>query len=132
MPLTANLNVDHFINQSIREFPLAAAVHLYKGSLASFDGSGDLKPLTAGEVFAGIAFEEKDNSSGAAGDKKARVYTVGDFELALAGATAANNGVAVYASADDTLTYTSTSNTLVGKQVSVASSGVILLRIDTF
>lgn len=91
-----------------------------------------MAPLTAGEVLAGIAYEKIDNSSGSDGDKSIRVYTQGDFNHALSGAAIANIGDAVYASADDTLTFTSTSNTYVGFCVDVPSSGNIIVRLDTF
>jgi hypothetical protein len=55
--------------------------------------------------------------------------TIGDFEHALGGAARANNGAAVYASDDATLTLTSLGNSLVGRQVDVPSSGKIVLRL---
>ena len=59
-------------------------------------------------------------------------YMQGDFEHALSGATIADIGKAVYASADDTLTLTSTDNTFVGHVDDVPSAGTIILRIEPF
>lgn len=100
--------------------------------LVSVEAGGYAAPLTAGEVFLGVAYEEVDNSGGSDGDKSVRVYTQGDFDHALSGATIANVGDAVYATDDGTLTFTSTSNTYVGFCVDVPSSGSIILRLDTF
>ncbi len=88
--------------------------------------------MTAAALFAGIAYEECDNSAGSDGDESLRCYTQGDFELTLSGATMADVGKPVYASDDATLTLTSTDNTFVGHVVDVPSSGVIILRIEPF
>ena len=60
-----------------------------------------------------------------------RVYTVGDFEHPLASAARSNNSSVVYASADGTLTLTSSGNSAVGRQVDVPGSGKIILRIKS-
>ena len=131
MALTANRNVDHYVDQELRQYPVEAAKHIYKGALCGFSASGHVQPLAAGEKFAGLAYEESDNSAGADGDKKCRVFTLGDFALALAGAAQTNIGDPVYASADDTLTFTKSTNSYVGKCKDVTASGEIMLRIDT-
>lgn len=78
----------------------------------------------------GIAYEESDNSGGVDGDTKVRVFTVGDFAMALSGATVANIGNAIHASADDTLTFTEASNSFVGICVAVPSGGQVIVRIN--
>ncbi len=132
MALTANREVDHYIDQELRSFQVVASAHVYKGSIVGITAGGYARPLTAGDAFVGLAYEESDNSSGANGDVSVRVYTLGDFAHALAGAAIANLGDAVYASADDTLTLTATANSYVGVIVDVPSSGNIVLRIDPF
>ncbi len=132
MTLGANRDVAHFVDQDIRAFRVADHEHLYKGAFVSVDSSGYAAPLAAGETFVGVAFEFCENSAGSDGDKSIRCYTQGDFEHALSGAAVTNIGDAVYASADDTLTFTSTSNSFVGYCVDVPSSGVIILRIAPF
>lgn len=131
MALTVNREVDHYIDQQLRLFK-AANECIYKGALLSFEAGGYVAPLTAAEVFAGIAYEKIDNSAGSDGDLSVRAYTQGDFELALSGAAITDIGSAVYASDDATLTLTSTSNTFVGYMVDLVSSGVIILRIAPF
>ena len=132
MALTVNREVDHYVDQELRSFQVAAAAHVFKGALVGLSAAGYAQPLTAGKVFVGIAYEEIDNTSGAAGDKSVRVYTLGDFGHPLSGATVADIGNAVYASADDTLTFTSVGNSYVGTAIDVPSSGEIILRLDAF
>ena len=130
MALTANRDVDHYIDQEMRSFQMAAAEHIYKGAFVGLSSSGYAKALTAGDKFAGIAFEEMDNSGGSAGDLSVRVYTLGDFGHALSGATVADGGRPVFASADDVLTFTGAGNSYVGVVQDVVSDGEIILRID--
>ncbi len=132
MALTANRQVDRFIDQELREYAVEAAKHCFKGGFAGLSASGHAQPLVAADVFIGIFEEESDNSSGADGDKKVQVRSVSDYPHALAGATKANIGDVVYASADDTLTFTSTSNSRVGRCADVPVAGEIILRIEPF
>jgi hypothetical protein len=128
MALTANRDLDRYVDQELRALPVKTNVHIYKGAFVGLSG-GYAQPLAAGDAFAGIAYEEADNGGGADGAKSVRVYTCGDFEHALGSASRANNGAVVYASADDTLTLTSSGNSAVGNQVDVPSSGKIILRL---
>jgi len=132
MALSANRDLDHYVDQELRSFKVAAGAHIHKGGFVGLSVGGFARSLTAGDVFVGIAYEESDNASGAAGDISVRVYTLGDFGHALGGAAISNTGDAVYASADDTLTFTGTSNSYVGYAVDVPSSGQIILRLETF
>lgn len=131
MALSANAEIPHYLDQQLRSFK-AADEHIFKGALLSFEAGGYVAPLTAAEVFAGVAYEECDNSGGSDGDKLAKAFVQGDFEFALSGAAISDIGSAVYASDDATLTLTPTSNTFVGYMVDLVSSGVIILRIAPF
>lgn len=131
MTLSANREVDHYVDQELRTFQLAAGVHLFKGAFVGITSTGYARPLTAGDAFAGIAYEEMDNSGGADGAVAARVYTAGDFGHALAGAVIGDVGRPVFATADDTLTFTGAGNTCVGRVQDVIAGGEILLRLDT-
>lgn len=128
MALTANREVDRYVDQELRTVPVKAGAHVYKGALVGLS-SGYARGLVAGDAFAGIAYEEVDNTGAADGAKLVRVFTLGDFEHALGSASRANNGAAVYASDDTTLTLTSSGNSLVGRQVDVPSTGKIVLRL---
>jgi hypothetical protein len=131
MALTANRDVDHYVDQELRSLRLAAGAHIYKGAFVALS-SGYARPLAAGDRFVGIAYEEMDNTGGSAGDKSVRLYTLGDFGHALSGAAVTNIGSAVYASADNTLTFTAGGNSYVGYVVDVPATGEIILRLDSF
>jgi hypothetical protein len=130
MALTTNREVDHYIDQELRSFQVAAAKHLYKGALVGLAATGYAQLLTAGDPFIGVAYEEVDNSFGANGALSVRVFTLGDFGHALAGAAIADIGRPVFASADDTLTFNGAGNTYVGVVQDFVTAGEIILRID--
>lgn len=129
MALTVSREVDHYVDQEIRTLPVKAATKVFKGALVGLDTGGNARGLVAGDRFQGVAYEEIDNT-GAAGAKNVRVYTLGDFGHALAGAAVTDIGRPVFASADDTLTFAGTGNSRVGTVIDVPSSGNIILRID--
>jgi hypothetical protein len=131
MALSANRDVDRYVDQELRSFKVAAGAHIYKGGFVGLN-SGYARALSAGDQCVGIAYEEANNASGAAGAISVRVYTQGDFLHTLTGAAVTNIGDAVYASADDTLTFTSTNNSLVGVCVDVPEANKIILRLNPF
>jgi|CXWL01.1.fsa_nt_gi hypothetical protein len=130
MALTKNREVDHYVDQELRTLGVGAAKNIFKGALVGLSGAGYAQPLVAGDPFVGIAYEQSDNTGGANGAVAARVYTVGDFGFPLAGATVAHIGRPVFASADDTLTFTGAGNSYLGTVQEVPASGEIVLRID--
>lgn len=130
MALIANREVDHYVDQELRSLQVAGTKHMYKGALVGLSSGGYAQPLTAGAAFVGIAYEEADNSTGSDGDVSVRVYTLGDFGLTLSGATVADIGRPVFASADDTVTFTGAGNSLVGVAQDVVAANEIILRID--
>lgn len=130
MPLTAAREVNRFVDQQIRLFGVAAAKSIFKGALVGRDDAGYSRPLIAGDVFLGIAYESSDNSTGANGALDGRVFTLGDFEHALAGATVGDIGRPVFASADDTLVFVGDPNSYVGVVQGIESAGVIVARVD--
>lgn len=115
------------------DYPVIAADIIYEGAAVGENGAGYARPLAAADPFLGFAVEKVDNSDGAAGDLRVTVRTKGVLaSVAVAGATAitANDRPAVYASDDDTLTLTSTSNSLVGYVERWISSGVCDVAFD--
>jgi hypothetical protein len=130
MALTANREVDHYIDQELRSLRVAANKHVYKGALVGLSSGGYAQPLAAGDAFAGVAYEEIDNSGGSDGDVCVRVYTLGDFGFPLSGAVVGDAGRPVFASADDTLTFAAAGNSYLGSVQDVIASGEIILRID--
>ena len=130
MALTTNREVDHYIDQELRSFQLAAGAHIYKGALVGLTAEGYARGLAAGDAFAGIAYEGIDNSAGANGDAAVRVYTLGDFGLALSGAGQADIGRPVFASDDETLSTSGSERSYVGIVQDVPASNEIILRLD--
>ena len=131
MALTVNREVDHFVDQELRSYQVEAAKHIFKGGFVGLSASGHAQPLVAGDPFVGIAYEEMDNTSGLDGDLSVRVFTLGDFGLTLAGATVADIGRPVFASADDTVTVDAVGNSFVGLIQDVIAAGEVVLRLDT-
>jgi hypothetical protein len=132
MALSANREVDRYVDQELRSYPVKASTHIYKGSFVGLDGNGYARPLVAGDQAVGIAYEEVNNTSATDGDEDLRVFTQGDFAHALSGAVRTNIGDAVYASADDTLTFTSTGNSLVGVCLDRPAANEIILRLNPY
>jgi hypothetical protein len=130
MALTANREVDHYIDQEIRSFQVAADALVHKGALVGLTSTGYARPLVAGDPFVGVAYEAMDNTGGADGAVAVRVYSLGDFGLSLTGATASSIGRPVFASADDTLTFDGAGNSYVGIMQDLVAAGEIILRID--
>ncbi len=131
MALTQNREIDHYIDQELRSYQVAAGKHIFKGSLVGLAGDGYAEPLVAGMPFVGIAYEEADNSDGQGGDTTVRVYTLGDFGLTLAGAVVASIGQAVYGSDDATLTFDPDGSSFVGYVQDVVAANEIVLRIGS-
>jgi hypothetical protein len=130
MALTANRDVDHFVDQEIRRYPMAAGTQVFKGGFVGLNLSKYGRPLEAGDKCVGLAYDAADNTNGANGEHSIRVYTQGDFLLTLLGAGRADIGKALYASDDATLTFTAAGNSLVGVCVDVPVAGQVILRLD--
>lgn len=85
--------------------PVLAAEIIYKGTpvllkssgRAAFSNDGTTNTLASGDIFAGIAYEKVDNSTGAEGDKTVRTIKRGVVEMDILGTvTAAKVGSPVY------------------------------------
>ncbi|MEZ6085079.1 MAG: hypothetical protein R3E58_14345 [Phycisphaerae bacterium] len=129
MALSANREVNHYVDQELRTVALAASTRVYKGALSEGGPTGYARPVTGAGQCVGLAYEEGDNSGGDDGDVSVRVYTMGDFGLPLAGAVQGSVGAAVYASDDATLTLDSDAATFVGYVQGLESAGNIVLRL---
>jgi len=132
MALTANREVNRYVDQELRSYPVKGSTHIYKGSLVGLDANGYTRPLSAGDQAVGLAYEEMNNSTATDGKVDIRVFTQGDFVHALQGAARSNIGDAVYASDEETLTFTSTNNSLVGVVVDCPASNEIILRLSPY
>lgn len=131
MPLTANREVDHYVDQELRTYQIAAGKHIFKGAFVGLNAAGYAQPLIAGDPFVGLAYEEMDNSGGLDAALGVRVYTLGDFGFTLTGATVAHIGRPVFASADNVLTFAGAGNSYLGVVQDVLTANEIILRLDT-
>lgn len=131
MALTSNRELNRFVDQELRSFPVAASEHIWKGAFVGIERtSGHVRNLASGDQFAGIAYEEADNSGGTGGDLSIRLYTQGDFVLAVGGATQAMVGGPVHAVDSEVLTIgPSAGSSPVGVLLSVTGSGQGVVRI---
>src|SRR5262249_1982980 len=76
MALTANREIGRYVDQELRTYRVLANVHIYKGGLVGVDrATGYARPLVLGDAFAGVAYEEIDNTGGSNGAKSCRVFT---------------------------------------------------------
>lgn len=98
MALTANRELNRYVDQELRSYAVAAAEHIYKGAFVGVDRStGYVRSLQAGDLCAGISYEETDNTDGADGELSVRVYTQGDFVLPISSITQAQVGGPIFA-----------------------------------
>lgn len=130
MSLSKDTARDFFVGNR-EDFPVAAGVKIYEGSAVGENASGYARPLVAGDVFLGFAEREADNTNGAAGAIVVETKRRGRVELAVGSLVVADNdGVAVYASDDDTFTKTSTANSFIGYVSRFVSAGRGVVDFD--
>lgn len=121
----------------LMDIPVLAATKIYEGALVAVDANGYAKNLAGTDpIFAGIAYQQADNSAGASGAIKVRVRRTIDGGCPLilvapvASATLANVGDTVYASDENTLTLVSTSNKAVGVLSAFESASRCHVKLD--
>lgn len=131
MTLTANREVDHYVDQELRSYPLGEGEHVFKGAFVGLRSDGCVRPLAAGDRCVGLAYEEGDNTSGVAGDFNIRVFTLGDFGFSLMGAAPADIGRPVYAADDETPGFEPGGRSFVGYVQDCPAPGEIVLRLAT-
>lgn len=107
-------------DELFNDLPVIASDIIYAGAACSqVTADGTIKPLTTSEtIFAGFCTRLADNSAGAASAITARLIQRGYVQLTVAGGagSAADNGVAVYATDDDTFTTSSSGSAIqIGK-----------------
>lgn len=115
-------------------YPVGAGVHVRKGGLlAVLTATGLAQPASdsAGIVFIGVAYEEADNTGGAAGAKSVRVLKTGIYTYAKAAAAQGDVGKAAFVVDDGTVSTAATSDSVVcGVVVGVSDAAAVQVRID--
>jgi hypothetical protein len=131
MTLSADKNFGYYANTQSRQLAVKASTKIYRGALVGLDrATGYARALTSVDQFQGIAMQQADNSSGAAGAISVPLYTAGQFKFSLSGAAVTDIGKPVFASADDTLTLLGAAASYIGRIVDVPESGVVIVEID--
>ena len=86
--------------------------------------------LRLSDAFAGIAYEEIDNSAGQGGDLSVRLYTQGDFIVTVNGAVQNLAGMTVYGVDDASMSVVpGTGLTVAGSLVAVVGTNLGIVRI---
>lgn len=112
----------------------AAAVNLYAGTFAFYDAStGYVTNDDNGgaNAFAGIVYQQCDNSGGSAGDLSVELITEGQVLVTGSGFSQATVGDAIYASDNYTATASSSSTSLIGRCTDFVSSTQVYVSIQT-
>jgi hypothetical protein len=130
--LSANANLDRLVDTEIREFSVGAERRIYRDALVGIDPAGYLKPFEPGDMFAGIAYEEADNSSGVAGAMPCRVRVEGDFVLPLTSVALTDTGKAVFATADNTTALKGHPDAFIGRVISRHATNYAVVRLRTW
>jgi len=108
-------------------YPVLTGVKLYGGAAAGITANKEAVPAGHASAVKLLGFVEEriDNTSGPTGDQYARIEK--DIRvIPLPGATVANIGATVYASADDTFTLTAGALLAIGTIDAIDADGVWL------
>ena len=111
----------------------AAAVNLYQNTIAFWDASTGYitnDDNAGANAFAGIVYQQCDNSGGSAGDKVVELYTEGVFRLTGSSFTQATAGDLIYATDNFVITATSTNASRIGRAVNYVSATQVDVMID--
>ena len=113
------------------ELLVIASDIIYEGAAVGVvKASGHARPLVAGDQFAGFAEAQADNSAGAAAAIKVRVIKSGEIRLAVTGAVITDINQPVYASDDDTFSFSPVGGTFIGFVKRFESAGVVVVDFD--
>jgi len=131
MTLSTDVNLNRYVDQQLRTLAVKAATRIYRGALVGLDrATGYTRPLEATDLFQGVAYAQCDNAAGASGDREVILFTQGDFELTLAGASRTHIGRPVFASDDCTLLLSGATAAYIGQIIDVPAAGRAIVRID--
>ncbi len=131
MALTKNRELNRYVDQELRAYGVASGALIFKGAFVGVErSSGFVRNLAPGDLFAGIAYEEVDNTGGAAGAMTIRVYTEGDFVLPISAMGQTLVGASVYAVDNETITAAPVAGaSMVGVFLAPISSSIGIIRI---
>ena len=111
--------------------PVIASDIIYEGAAVGVvAASGHGRPLVAGDVFAGFANARADNSAGAAAAINVDLKTVGYVQIPVTGAVITDRGQPVYASDDDTFSFSPVGGSFIGFVHRFVSAGVAIVKFE--
>lgn len=131
--MAATANIIRTYEEGVRnEFGVKASTHIFQGVAVGIEvATGYARGLVAGDLFAGFAEAEADNSATATnGYINVRVLDSGKVELAISSLAITDIGKPVYASADNTFTLTASNNTYIGKIIRWVSTGYGIVEFE--
>lgn len=111
----------------------ASNVNLYQNTLAFWDASTGYvtnDDNAGANAFAGIVYQQVDNSGGSAGDQPVQLYSKGVFRLTGSSFTQATAGDLIYATDNFVITATSTNASRIGRAVNYVSATQVDVMID--
>lgn len=132
MALTVDTPVVQVLGNK-EQYPVLADEVIFEGSMVSASTTGYAKNLAGGETFLGHSLLKKQDATGKVdGDESVQVLTgVYSLEVGFSGAVITDVGSEIYASDNNTLTKTSSGNTLVGKIVRYVNANTVVVRFST-
>ncbi len=117
---------------NINELPIAGGELIYQGAAIGCNSSGYAKSLENGDIFAGFAEDNVDNSAGSDGAKRIRIRKKGAILLDISGVALGDIGKAVYATNDNTFTLSPTDAVYIGQISRIESTGVAVVDFASY
>lgn len=115
----------------LNDHPVIASDIIYGGAAVGLvKASGHTRPLVGGDRFLGFAQRQADNSLGAAAAINVRVIRAGRVQLPISGAVITDVGCHVWATDDDTFSFTGVGGSYVGRVTRFVSSGIVEVGFD--
>lgn len=133
MAASANvpLTVESGMSGHLNTLSVYESVRPYEGAMAGM-ASGYVRPLVAGDQFAGHFYAEKDNTTGASGAVSVQLRQ-GRYraQVAITSVAITDVGKPVYASADNGYSLTPTAYSRVGHVVRYVTTNTCIVEFDT-
>lgn len=113
------------------DLPVIAADIIYEGSaMGRVKASGHVRPLTSVDIFEGFAKTKADNAAGAAAAINGLAQRSGAALLAIPGAVITDLGLPVYATDDNTFSFSPVGGVFVGFTRRWVESGYMIVEFD--
>ncbi|MBA7613755.1 hypothetical protein ES703_21011 [subsurface metagenome] len=121
------------VTGDMNSVPIIKEDTIFEGAMVGREAAtGHGRPLTAGDIFLGHSIFKVVNELGLVGAEKEVRLRTGRYRMLCALAAAITDvGAAVYASDDDTLTKTATSNSYVGRISRYVSATKVEIEFET-